>query len=280
MVLLISFILLAALVGLTLREREELTWPEKFLIDGFGWVQGIVYAPVQHVADFFEDMKNIKELYEENARLKANLNEYSSMRVQIQELERQKRELTKDLKLKDQSGIQVLTGANVVGRSPSTWNAEITIDRGSKDGVEKDMAVVTASNGLVGRVFEVTAYHSKVLLITDKEKMGVSAKVLSEENGDPVFGIIGGAVGEVSKPGSTSYVEITGIPLSAKVKEGDSVVTSGLSTIFPKSLVIGTVIGVEEDKLHLTKTAKIKPAANLNNLEFLYVVSKVQEGGQ
>ena len=62
MVLLASFILLAALVGLTLREREKPTWPESFLIDTFGWVQGGVYAPVQHVAGLLEEIRNIKDL--------------------------------------------------------------------------------------------------------------------------------------------------------------------------------------------------------------------------
>lgn len=273
MVLLASFILLAALVGLTLRERKNPTWPEVVLIDAFGWVQGMIYAPVQHVAGFFEDVQHIKELYEENARLKANLNEYSSMRVQIQELERQNKKLKEDLGLIDRSGELTTVAANVVGRSPSTWNAEITIDVGSKAGIAKDMAVITASKGLVGRVYEVTPNHAKVLLITDKGKMGISARVQNGDDERPAFGIIGGASADVAHS-SKPRVEMTGIPLGTKeIKPGQPVVTSGLSDIFPPSLIIGTVISSQEDKLGLTRTAEIEPAANLNNLEFLYVIT-------
>ncbi len=275
MALLASFILLAALVGLTLREREKPTWPEAFLIDAFGWVQGIIYAPVHHVADFFEDVKNIKVLYEENAKLKANLNEHSSMAVQIDVLERENKKLKQDLfQLKDISGEFELVSANVVGRSPSSWNKEITIDAGSKDGVEKDMAVITANKGLVGRVYEVTPYHSKVLLLTDKERMGISAKVLNNDEKNIAYGIVSGATNDLSHTDKI-LVEMTGITLDTKVEKGQNVVTSGLAyTIFPANLYIGKIASVQEDKLGLTQTAEIQPAANLGSLEYLYVVKK------
>ena len=123
MVLLVSFILLAALVGLTLNERQNPTWPEAMMIDAFGWVQGVIYSPVHHVAGFFEDIRNIKKLYDENAKLKASLNEYSSMRVRIEGLERENKKLKEDLGLRDTSGFKSMISANVVGRSPSKWTS-------------------------------------------------------------------------------------------------------------------------------------------------------------
>jgi rod shape-determining protein MreC len=279
MVLLVSFILLAALVGLTLNERQNPTWPEAMMIDAFGWVQGVIYSPVHHVAGFFEDIRNIKKLYDENAKLKASLNEYSSMRVRIEGLERENKKLKEDLGLRDTSGFKSMISANVVGRSPSKWNTEITLDVGSKDGVEKDTAVITAGKGLVGRVYEVTPYHSKVLLITDREKINVSAKVLNQDDKNVPYGIVRGATSDASQTNDVG-VEMTGIDMNAKVEAGMSVVTSGLSTIFPRDLIIGKITSVEDDKLGLTKTAHIEPAANLNNLEILYVVKKTSSDGQ
>ncbi|TCP59672.1 rod shape-determining protein MreC [Tumebacillus sp. BK434] len=277
MALLASFILLAALVGLTLREREKPTWPEAFLIDAFGWVQGVIYAPVHHVADFFEQIQNIKALYEENAKLKQNLNDYSSMAIQVEVLQRENKKLKDDLyKLKDISGQFDLVSANVVGRSPSSWNKEITIDVGSKNGVEKDMAVITANKGLVGRVYEVTPYHSKVLLLTDKERMGISAKVLNNDEKNIAYGIVSGATNDLSHTDKVR-VEMTGITLDTKVEKGQNVVTSGLAyTLFPANLYIGKIASVTEDKLGLTQTAEIEPAASLGSLEFLYVVKKTK----
>ena len=279
MVLLVSFILLAALVGLTLNERQNPTWPEAMMIDAFGWVQGVIYSPVHHVAGFFEDIRNIKKLYDENAKLKASLNEYSSMRVRIEGLERENKKLKEDLGLRDTSGFKSMISANVVGRSPSKWTSEITLDVGSKDGVEKDTAVITAGKGLVGRVYEVTPYHSKVLLITDREKINVSAKVLNQDDKNVPYGIVRGATSDASQTNDVG-VEMTGIDMNAKVEAGMSVVTSGLSTIFPRDLIIGKITSVEDDKLGLTKTALIEPAANLNNLEILYVVKKTSPDGQ
>lgn len=276
MMLLASFILLAVLVGLTLRERDKPTWPEAILIDVFGWVQGVVMAPVQHVAGFFDEVQHIKDLYNENARLKANLNDFSSMRVQIQELERQNKQLKEDLGLINRSTGLNLLASNVVGRSPSTWNSVITLDVGSKAGVSKDMAVITANKGLVGRVYEVTPYHSKVLLITDMEKMAVSGLVQLESSKTPAYGMVRGAVDNVPQS-QRARVEMTSIPLAANVKEGDAVITSGLSDIFPPALLIGTITKVEEDRLGLTKTADIEPFANLDHLEVVYVVTNSKQ---
>lgn len=272
MVLLASFILLAVLVGLTLREREKASWPEAILIDAFGWVQGVVMAPVQHVAGFFDEVQHIKELYSENARLKANLNDFSAMRVQIQELERQNQQLKNDLGLVNLTTDLKLLATNVVGRSPSTWNSTITIDVGSKAGVTKDMAVITANKGLVGRVYEVTPYHSKVLLISDMEKMFVSAKVQTKDQKDEPYGFVRGAVDNVPQS-QKSRLEMTNIPLVAKIKEQNAVITSGLSDIFPPGLLIGEITKVEQDNLGLTQTAQIEPYANLDHLEVVYVVT-------
>lgn len=275
MVLLVGFILLSALAGLTLREREKPTWPEAFLIDTFGWVQGVIYKPVHHVAGFFEDVQNIKDLYNENAQLKANLNDYASMRVQLQELQKENQDLKTKQGLKDRWTNLDLIATNVIGRSPSTWNSEITIDVGSKDGVQKDMAVITASRGLVGRVTEVTPYHAKVLLITDKVNFGISAIVLNSDTKNPAYGIVSGISDDLSQT-QKPQVEMTLITLLTKVQPGQQVVTSGLSE-FPKNLIVGTVTQVSPDKLGLTQTAEIQPEANLNNLDVLYVVKQSRE---
>ncbi|MGZ4134854.1 MAG: rod shape-determining protein MreC [Tumebacillaceae bacterium] len=271
MVLLASFILLSALVGLTIREREKPTWPEAFLIDAFGWAQGLIYKPVHHIADFFEDAQNIKNLYNENAQLKANLNDYASMSVRLQELEKENQQLKNDAKLKNTTDFD-LQATNVIGRSPSTWNSEITIDVGSREGSQKDMAVITANQGLVGRVTEVTPYHAKVLLITDKVNIGISAIVKNGDETNPAYGIVSGVTQDLSQNQKAS-VQMSLITLLTQIKPGQQVVTSGLSE-FPKNLVVGKVVNVSPDKLGLTQTAEIEPAANLNNLDILYVVKK------
>jgi rod shape-determining protein MreC len=275
MVLLASFILLSALVGLTIREREKPTWPEAFLIDTFGWVQGVIYKPVHHIAGFFEDAQNIKDLYNENAQLKANLNDYASMSVQLQELEQENQQLKANANLKNTWSNLDVVATNVIGRSPSTWNSEITVDVGSKDGIQKDMAVITSSRGLVGRVTEVTPYHSKVLLITDKVNMGISAIVQNSDATNPAYGIVSGVTQDLSQNQKAS-VQMSLITLLTQVKPKQQVVTSGLSE-FPKNLIVGTVVKVSPDKLGLTQTAEIEPAANLNNLDILYVVKKSKE---
>ena len=70
--LLVSIIILVALIGFSLKDRQSLTWSEQFVKDSVGWVQSIFHQPAQYVAGFFENVQDIKNTYEENKILKLN----------------------------------------------------------------------------------------------------------------------------------------------------------------------------------------------------------------
>ena len=58
-ILLVSMIILVALIGFSLKEREELTWPEQFIKDTTGWAQTLVSRPANYIAGFFENVKDL-----------------------------------------------------------------------------------------------------------------------------------------------------------------------------------------------------------------------------
>ena len=69
-ILLVSIIILVALIGFSLRDREQLTWPEQFLKDTTGFVQQILAVPTGYLTDFFENVRGLLDTYEENKELK------------------------------------------------------------------------------------------------------------------------------------------------------------------------------------------------------------------
>lgn len=262
--LLLSLIVLVVLVSFSIKERERITWPEKVLIDTFSSIQKFLYQPVGHIAGFIDEIQHLRALYDENAQLKANLKEYAILSTRLQELEQRNAQLEKMLQLKTPN-VSQRWAANVTGRSPDKWNSSILIDVGEKDGIKKNMAVVSPDGGLVGRVTEVGYANSKVLLITDTNRMGISAVVQETR-----------AVGIVSGSSSDSgSVEIGLIDREAELKKGQKVVTSGLSDIFPAGILIGEITDYQMEDSGLTKKAKIKPAANMNRLEEVFVVQRV-----
>ena len=95
-VLLVSIILLVALIGISLKERNSLTWPEQFVKDTVGVVERVFQKPAKYVAGFFENVEDVKRTYEENKELKAKLDNYAGLSGKVKQLEDDLFELYKD----------------------------------------------------------------------------------------------------------------------------------------------------------------------------------------
>jgi rod shape-determining protein MreC len=268
--LLASLIVLGVLVNVTLKPRTSLTWPEKFVIDTLSRIDGWIYQPVYHFSMWLQDIKEWRAVFAENAMLKKELSDYRAMQASLQLLLADNQRLRNEV-----GGLKALTGfrrwaANVTGRSPDHWTAQITIDIGSRDGIHKDLAVMDSGGALIGRVAQVALDSSKVQLITDAQTTeGISAMAFSADGKETVYGIVTGA-----SAGDGDDVAMKFIQPQAPVMAGMMVVTSGYSTVFPKGILIGKIVSVNMDPNGLTKTATIRPAANLDQLEEVFVIEK------
>lgn len=150
-VLLVSIILLVALIGISLKERNSLSWPEQFIKDTVGVVERVFQKPANYVAGFFENVEDVKRTYEENKKLKAKLDTTADLSVVVKNLEDENKKL-RELTGKEKSrGDYTEVQASVVSRNPDKWYDLVAIDKGAQQGIKKDMAVVTPK-GLVGRV--------------------------------------------------------------------------------------------------------------------------------
>ncbi|MEO8583562.1 MAG: rod shape-determining protein MreC [Flavitalea sp.] len=159
-------------------------------------------------------------------------------------------------------------GARVVNNSVGMQNNYITIHRGEKQGVTKDMGVVSA-NGLVGMVVNTSENFAVVMTMLNRQS-SVSAKLQK-----------GGEIGKVQWDGkSPEIITMINIPKSAKVLKGDSVITSGYSLSFPPGIMIGTVAEVVSDKSSNFFSLQIKPSTNFYNVEYVNVVDNLQKEEQ
>ncbi len=149
---------------------------------------------------------------------------------------------------------------HIVGRDPSHWSQTILLDRGRREGMKEDMAVL-GMKGLVGRVIEADDEWSKALLITDPDsKVGAMLERSRE---------VGLLVGE-----SRGLLVMEYLSPDADVREGDEVLTAGFGETFPKGIIIGKVVGFgrREDTLFLY--ALVKPAERLSQLEEVLCVTR------
>jgi rod shape-determining protein MreC len=139
----------------------------------------------------------------------------------------------------------------------------VFISRGSRDGVRRDMGVITPE-GVVGKVFAVYPDTSQVLLLTDKES-GVGALLGESRAQGPVRG-----TGE-------PLLGLEYISNEVKVEPGERILTSGQDRIFPKDLPVGTVLQVQPDRHSPFLKISVKPAARLDGLEEVLVLLTRQE---
>lgn len=150
--------------------------------------------------------------------------------------------------------------AKVIGNSVDKKDNLITLDKGSRDGVRKDMGVV-CGNGVVGIVYMVSGHYSIVIPVLNSLS-AISVKV----QGTDYFGYLhweGGSIDE-------AWVE--NVPMYDGVKPGNKVVTSGYSAIFPPGVLAGTVMKVEKEQGGMCNRLKVKLSTDFGNLRDVCVV--------
>jgi rod shape-determining protein MreC len=149
-----------------------------------------------------------------------------------------------------------MIGARVIGASAGTASQTIDLDRGERDGIRRNMGVITP-DGVVGKVVEAYQGTSQVLLLTDKDS-GVGAMLADSRIQSPV-----GGTGE-------PLLTMKYVANDDTVSIGQRVVTSGMDRIFPRDLPVGTVAEIKPGNPF--KMIRVRPAANLERLEEVIVL--------
>ncbi len=260
------------MIGFSLRDRENLTTAEQFIKDTVGWTQSIVHTPVDYVTTVFDNIGDIKNTYHENQLLREKIAEYKSLFYEVQKLEEENDELRELLEKTESIRSYTPIQASVISRSPEQWMDQVTINKGKQDGIRANMAVIT-SEGMIGKVETPSEFTSTVKLLSGFDQFSrISATIAREEDKD-IFGMIEG------------YDEETGnlvfkiIEESDKdLKKGELVLSSGMGGVFPSGLPIGKVEEVKPDQYGLTRTAFVKPVADMYEINNVIVVDRDQSG--
>lgn len=264
-VILLAIVILAIIMGMTIKDREDITLVEKVILDANILLQDILHKPVDLFVGVYNDIRSLASTRSENKLLHEQLDNLAYLEVDLHILAEENDRLRTLLGFKESIRDYDVIPANVVSRSQSYWDNIITIDRGEKHGIEKNMAVIN-HEGLVGRVFAVSSYGAKVLLITNSNAVyGVASQILDK---DDSFGVI-----DKYNP-EYSYLEMSMIKPDISIEKGDLVITSGLGGLYPKGIVIGTVDAAKKTGVGLTQSIYIVPAANIHNLNEVLVVKR------
>lgn len=241
---------------------------------------GAIYAPIENTAvnvtssisNLFRNVFYGNEAIAENKELLAKINTLEGENLDAQELKSENERLKDLLDYKEANSGYSYVAAKVIAHDPSYWFDTFTISAGKKDGIKVDMGVVTA-DGVVGKITEVGANYSKVMSITDGNS---SISGIVERTRDT--GILQGSE---DADRTSSNLKMVYLPIESNLIPGDVVLTSGLDSIYPKGIPIGTVAEMSTKGDKLENYAIIEPYVDFSSIEeVLIIVGEKEEGSE
>ncbi len=233
-------------------------------------IQVAVDGVADNVRSIFTTISEIDQLRRENALLRADNELLDTDSRSAQELKRQNELLTALLQLRNGLKYQTRT-VTVIARESSEARRAVVIDRGTDDGIAVGQVVIGAGGSLIGRVVEVGSTIAHVVLISDSTST-VTGQLLSSAATGKVVGQLGGAL------------VMTDIDAAAAVTIGEEVFTAGIElgggirSPYPKGLLVGQVVDKRRDPNEVVQTVFLEPAAPLDRLEFLLVITDYEGG--
>ncbi|MBI3989837.1 MAG: rod shape-determining protein MreC [candidate division NC10 bacterium] len=259
----LSTILLFSFLLLTFQVRQvvpAIDFTRKVLLISLSPFLRATTFVVSVVTSVWEEYIDLRNLRQENRRLKEELERLKGEVKTFRESELENQRLRTLLELKGQTPTKVIA-ARVIGKDATNWFKTIVIDRGSESGVRRNMVVI-APGGLVGRILEAMPFSSRAQLLTDPAS---AAGALVQRS--RTTGVVAGYQGLTTR--------LKYLPLFADVAMGDEVLTSGMGGIFPKGIPIGKVAWVRRPTGALFLEAEVTPWADFSKLEEVLVLAEL-----
>jgi len=257
-IILVSLVLASfALMTFDIRRSQTPTFFETVLMWAVSPVQNLITNTLDSVSNVVDHYILVADVSKEN----------ETLRQEIDKLIRQNNELNEELRRRSRVGDLMeyqenrslkSVVATVIGRDATQWARVVFVDKGTQDGIRENLAVVTHS-GVVGHVIQAGLNTSKVLLIVD----GRSAVDTLFSN-DRIAGVVVGT--------GMEFCEMKYVPITAEVNVGDQVLSSGLGGLYPKGLVVGTVISITKATQGLFQEITIAPSADFGRLEEVLIL--------
>lgn len=242
----------------------------------FKWIADYTVIPMQKginkagmfLSDLTDNFETLEEMKKENKNLKEQVDSLTMSNNRLQQDKYELDRLRELYKLDQNYTDYKKVGAHVIGNNGSNWFSTFTIDKGSADGIKKDMNVM-AGKGLVGIVTKVSPHSAEVRSIID-DQSNVSGMILSTSDTCIVRGDL-----KLMADGKLRFEQLENN--KNEVKEGEQVITSHISSKYVQGILIGYVSEVSVDENNLTRSGYITPVVDFKKLQEVLVITSTKE---
>ena len=268
--LLVSFILFIGILWFSFSNFGSAPYVQQLTSDMTAVMGRIFSKPADALNNLFSDINHLEDTFTENKRLKAKVDSLSEAQAELSILKEENTQLKSEMDLRSTLTEYTTMVGSVISRNPDGWIDQVIIDRGSSDGLERGMSVMS-NNGLIGRVSDVNPTSSKVTLLstTDTTSTLTSTQIVQED--ETIFGVLMGYDTE------RELLIMGQVTSESSIEVGQEVVTSGLGGVVPKGLLVGTVAEVSLDGYGLGQQIYIDPATDFKDIQFVTIINRLEE---
>ena len=213
---------------------------------------------------YYGYMFRYEALAAENEVLQQQIAEMEDVAREADSISRENERLRQALDLKATHEDYVLADAYIIGWSSTDWENTLTINRGTAAGIQENMCAVTANGEVVGLVTDVGINYAEVTTILDST-LEISGTISSSGYN----GMVSGGYVE----GNETLLQMNYLPSAAIIRNKEQVVTSG-STVYPRGLIIGSIVDAGFEETGIAKYALLDPAAEINALEQIFIITQ------
>ncbi len=215
---------------------------------------------VKEIKNHWKTIQDIQQLSRQNLELEQEVQQLKAKNAKLQEIKQENQFLQSSLELVKKTDYE-LDLATIIGHGFQGIERYFLIDKGSSAGIKKNMPVIVYENILVGKIIEVFQGSSKVLLT-----ISPNSKIPALIQESRIQGLIKGTKKK------TLFLDL--VPKNSTVEIGDRIVTSGLGGIFPKGILIGEILTIENFEHEIFQQITIQPAVDLEELEQVFIIKK------
>jgi len=224
--------------------------PQKGIMSLYNWTQN---------SEYFDELADLKD---ENLRLRNEIKKLNEKNADYDLIKSENKLFKEKENISKEFDDYITVTAEIISFSPNNFEKIFTINKGSNDGIKEKMIAITA-DGLVGYVSKVSESTSNITAIID-----ASTSFSARNSSTKDLFVAGGSMNTMKN----NELIAKEIPFGSIFHSGDQIETSGISSLFPKGIMVGTITSVESDANPLETTAVIKCSVDFNKLEIVTII--------
>ena len=245
------------------KQKEDVNVPKSVvqtLMTPFRYAGNLLTSQAENIYTYIFEYESLKT---ENEALRKQVSQMEELAREADSVARENDRLRDILDMQRTHEEYVLVDAYIIAWSSTDWTNTVTINRGTASGIEVGMCAITSDKEVVGVVTEAGADYAVVKTVLDSS-LEVSATIASSGYN----GMVAGSYID----GRKDMLRMRYLPSSAVIRNNDQVVTSG-SAVYPRNLVLGTVVDAGFDDTGVAKYAVLEPAAEIGKLEQVFILT-------